>query len=222
MLRNGLAMLWRWTFRLFALLMLVAGSYALAVAVGASYPANRGWVMANSGVRIHVIDNGIHTDLVLPLVAEGVDWRDLVKPEDIADPRQAAQSHIALGWGDRDFYLNTPSWSKIDPQRTLAALTGRGSTVLHVVHLAEPPRMPQMRTILLRPEEYHRLAAFVRGTFAEGPSVRGYGSNDAFYPAKGGYSAINTCNAWTGQALRAAGVTMGSWTPFPFGVMRWL
>jgi uncharacterized protein (TIGR02117 family) len=222
MLRNGLAMFWRWVRLLLALLALGIAAYALAVAVGFTVPANRGWVQADSGVRIYVIDNGIHTDLVLPLVAEGEDWRDLVKPGDLRDPRQAEQGYLAFGWGNRDFYLNTPSWSEMSPKLAIGALFGGGGTVLHVVHLSEPRVGDKVRTILLRPDEYRRLAAFVRGTFDTGPSVAGYGSNDAFYPAKGGYSAINTCNAWTGQALRAAGVTMGSWTPFPFGVMQWL
>ena len=48
---------------------------------------------------------------------------------------------------------------------------------------------------------------------------RGYNSNDAFYEANGGYSAIMTCNEWTGRALRAAGVRMGLWTPIEQSVM---
>lgn len=222
MLRNGLAWIGRWLRRGLVMLALVVAAYALAAILGSTVAANRGWVAADTGVRVHVVDNGIHTDLVLPMRAEGVDWSDLLRPDALADPRSAANSHVAFGWGDRDFYLNTPSWWEMSPRRALTALIGGGSTVVHVVHRPEPGAAPNIRTVTLRPEEYHRLAAFVRGTFAEGPSVRGYGSNDAFYPAQGDYSAIRTCNAWTGQALRAAGVTMGSWTPFPVGVMRWL
>jgi uncharacterized protein (TIGR02117 family) len=94
--------------------------------------------------------------------------------------------------------------------------------VLHVSHIAEPGAGPHTRSVMLSPEEYRRLAAYVRATFGEGPSVHGYGGHDAFYDARGGYSAVNTCNQWTAGALRAAGVKMGAWTPFTFGVMRWL
>jgi len=76
--------------------------------------------------------------------------------------------------------------------------------------------------VLLRPEEYRRLVDYVRGAFAAGPVVRGYGARDAFYSAKGGYSAFRTCNEWTGRGLRKAGVPMGIWTPLPWGVMLWL
>jgi uncharacterized protein (TIGR02117 family) len=80
-----------------------------------------------------------------------------------------------------------------------------------------------IRTLVLRPDEYRRLAAFIRRSFAGRPAHRhGYGGWDVFYDARGTYSAVRTCNAWTGEALRHAGVRMGSWTPFPYTVMRWL
>jgi uncharacterized protein (TIGR02117 family) len=76
---------------------------------------------------------------------------------------------------------------------------------------------------VLRPEEYRRLTTFISASFAKFGEMRsGYARYDAFYPATGRYSAVRTCNAWTGEALRAAGVRIGRWTPFPSTVMRWL
>jgi hypothetical protein len=40
-----------------------------------------------------------------------------------------------------------------------------------------------------------------------------------FYEANGPYSAFYTCNSWTGEALRAAGVKTGLWTPLSQSVM---
>lgn len=217
-----LGMIWRLIRTLLLTLVVVIAGYALAAVAGSAIPVNSGWQQAKAGVRVYVIDNGVHTDLVLPVMAEGVDWRDLVQPGDLADPAQAAQSHLAFGWGNRDFYLNTPSWSQINAGRALGALIGTGRTVLHVAHIPEPRADPHIRSVMLSPDEYRRLAAYVRGTFGDGPSVRGYAGHDAFYDAKGGYSAIDTCNQWTAGALRAAGVKIGVWTPFTFGVMRWL
>lgn len=213
--------------RLLAGLAALVAAYALGAVAGSAIPANRGWTEAERGVRIHVVDNGIHTDLVLPVVAEGVDWRDLVRPGDLRNPAQAGHSHLMFGWGDRDFYLNTPSWWEMNPWRAIRALGGAGRTVLHVAHVPEPGTAPHIRPVTLRPDEYRRLAAHVRATFAVGadgrvPSVPGYARHDAFYEARGGYSAWRTCNDWTGAALRKAGVRMGVWTPFPWGVMQWL
>lgn len=215
-------LVWRLTRTVLLTLATVIAGYALAAVAGSAIPVNSGWKQAAAGVRVYVIDNGVHTDLVLPVTAAGVDWRDLVKPGDLADPAQAARSHLAFGWGNRDFYLNTPSWSQVNVGRLLGALAGTGRSVLHVSHVPAPGAGPQMRSVLLAPEEYRRLAAYVRATFGTGPSVHGYAGHDAFYDARGGYSAISTCNQWTAGALRAAGVKMGAWTPFTFGVMRWL
>jgi hypothetical protein len=48
---------------------------------------------------------------------------------------------------------------------------------------------------------------------------RGYGPDDIFYEANGGYSFILTCNEWTGRALRQAGVRTGLWTPLNQSIM---
>lgn len=220
--RNILRIVWRWLWRaLLALVALIVG-YAASAAIGSSIPVNGGWSPPTGGVSIYVMDNGVHTDLVLPVTAAGVDWRDLVRPEHVADPRQAGRSHLAFGWGNRDFYLNTPSWSQLRVDRLLVALIGVGRTVLHVDHVSEPGSAPHIRSVMLRPDEYRRLAAYVRATFAGGAPVHGYGDSDAFYEARGGYSALDTCNQWTGGALRTAGVKMGAWTPLTVTVMRWL
>lgn len=195
--------------------------YVTAGLIGSMIPVNSGWKQARAGVRIYVIDNGIHTDLVLPVEAEGVRWDDLLKPGDLADPGRATASHLAFGWGDRDFYLNTPTWWDVNPVRVGRAFVGAGATVVHVSHIAEPGAGANAKAIVLRPEEYRRLAAFIRSTFGKGPPARGYGAADAFYVAQGGYSLLRTCNVWTGEALRAAGVRVGAWTPFPSGVMQW-
>ncbi|WP_150125510.1 TIGR02117 family protein [Sphingomonas sp. LM7] len=195
--------------------------YVAAGLVGSAIPANDEWVPPARGVTVYVADNGIHTDLVLPVSAEGVAWDDLLRPEHLADPRRAAASHIAFGWGDRDFYLNTPTWWDVSPIRVGKALVGASATVMHVSRIAAPRVGPNVKAVVLRPDEYRRLAAFIRANFGEGAPARGYGGSDAFYVAQGGYSAIRTCNAWTGKALRAAGVRVGKWTPFPSGVMQW-
>ena len=219
MARNALRWVWLWLLRPFVALVL---AYALAGIGGALIATNNGWTQAKAGVRIFVIDNGVHTDLVLPANAEGVDWRVSARPQDIGDPGRAALPYVSFGWGDRDFYLNTPTWADISLPRLASAMVGAGRTVLHVAHIAEPGAGPHMRSVMLTPEEYHRLAAYVAATFANGPSVRGYGADDAFYPARGGYSALDTCNQWTGGALRAAGVRIGAWTPLTFTVTEWL
>jgi uncharacterized protein (TIGR02117 family) len=204
--------------RLIGSLLVAVILYFAAAALGAGLAVNSGREPPATGVRIYVADNGAHTDLVLPAAA----FRDIARPEHLADPRYGAEPYLAFGWGNRDFYLHTARWRDINLWRTAKAMAGAGSTVLHVEHVPEPRADGSVRAVLLRPEEYRRLVAYVRGTFAAGPVVRGYDTRDAFYSARGGYSAIRTCNEWTGGGLRAAGVRMGVWTPLPWGVMLWI
>lgn len=213
-----------------AALLLIIGTglaYVAAAAIGSAIPVNSHRTKPESGVRIYVADNGLHTDLVLPVRAEGIDWSELALAGNLADPRHAGHSHVMIGWGDRDFYLNTPTWREFNPLRAARSLLGGGPAVVHVYHVPEPREASDVRAITLRPEEYRRLAAHVRAAFAIGrdgrvPSVAGYGDQDAFYAGNGRYGLYATCNEWTGAALREAGVPMGAWTPLTFGVMRWL
>lgn len=211
---------------LLALAALIVG-YGAAGLVGGAIPANAGWRPPAAGVTIFVETNGVHTDLVLPVAAAGIDWRDLVRPDDIADPRYAGYDHLAFGWGEAKFYLETPTWADVRPGTVLRAALGSDHTLVHVEHIPAPETGSEARRIVLRPEEYRRLAAFIRTSFAPGrpgarPRVfRGYGDYDAFYSGTGRYDAVMTCNAWTGAALRAAGVRIGVWTPFAVTVMGW-
>lgn len=209
--------------RVLAALVLMLSSYAAAGLACGAIPTNAGWQPPTQGVRIFVESNGIHVGLVMPKVAAGVDWRGWAPARDLADPRYARSDHVAIGWGEQAFYLETQTWADVKSSTILAAAIGSDRTLMHVEHVPAPGATDaSVRAIILRPEEYRRLAAVVQASFAPAGKVyRGYGSYDAFYTARGHYSAAQTCNAWTGDALRQAGVRVGWWTPFPITVTTW-
>ncbi|WP_315760441.1 TIGR02117 family protein [Sphingomonas sp. Y38-1Y] len=207
---------------LLLLVAIVAQSYLVAGWVGGAIAAPGAEARAVEGIAVYVEDNGIHTGIVLPKAVLPADLLARFAGEDLADPRYARHGWLAIGWGDRAFYLGTPTWSDLSLSTVAAAAVGSDATVLHVEHVPPPRGGASVRRVLLRPDQVARLVGFVRASVGEGTAVHGYGGWDAFYPARGHYSAIRTCNAWTGEALRAAGVRMGRWTPFPGGVMRWL
>ena len=208
---------------IFAFPAALAGVYLLAGLVVGTVPVNAGRVPPAAGVRIYVEDNGIHTGIVMPVSAAGVDWRGRLRSEHLRDPRYAAFGWRSFGWGDRAFYIGTPTWGDLRLATVGAAAIGSSSTVIHVEAVPEPRPGRDVRALVLSVAEYRRLAAFVAAPFrGPGRPVFGYGGGDAVYPARGRYSAVTTCNAWTGAALRPAGGTMGAWTRFPVTVMRWL
>lgn len=215
----------RWIFRLLLVLAALIGAYLLAALGGSLIPANNGWEEPESGITIHLHDNGIHTGFILPRSNAIADWSDLVRPEHLPDPALASD-HLLFGWGDRAFYLETPTWGDLRPEIALLALVGSEASLVHVDHVAPPRPDEHTRAVTVTPAQYRAIAAAIRADFAlteAGASqpVRGYGPRDVFYEAKGRYTALRTCNEWTGSILRDAGIEVGIWTPFSAGVMRW-
>ena len=199
--------------------------YFAAASIGGLIPANAGWQQPAQGVRIFVRTNGVHTWIMVPTVAAGVDWRPIAAAQHIKDPRYAAGNYLAVGYGNRDFYLNTPTWGDLSPRVALAAAFGGGPSLVHVEHEHDPRPNEDQQPIMLSLEQYRKLADHIRQSFdlAGGRSHpllgRGYGPADAFYRARGPYNAYRTCNEWTGEALRAAGVRTGIWTPLSQSIM---
>jgi uncharacterized protein (TIGR02117 family) len=197
-------------------------AYPLAGLAGGAITSNSNWSAPAQGVTIFIESNGVHTGIVMPKQAAGVDWRGVFPGGDIADPRYAAHDHISVGWGERDFYLHTPTWADLKLSTVVAAAVGREDTLVHVDHVPRPPPGGELRRLTVRPAEYRRLAAYIQASLVRGgPRHRGYFGYDVFYTARGRYSAIRTCNAWIGDALRFAGIQTGAWTPFPVTVQWW-
>src|SRR5215213_7018326 len=67
----------RWGWRRWALLAVAAipALYLLAALFGSLIPVNRGWVEPDQGVTVYLADNGVHADIIMPAVAQGLDWR---------------------------------------------------------------------------------------------------------------------------------------------------
>ena len=121
-----------------ALVVLLLG-YSAAGLIGGAIPVNGGWTQPEQGVEIWVESNGIHTGIVVPKVAAGVDWRPLAKPEHLADPRYAGYSHLSFGWGERAFYLETPTWAEVKPATRPPVGPSRRAAVAATAPLSNPP-----------------------------------------------------------------------------------
>ena len=66
-------------------------------------------------ITLYLLDNGVHTDLALPLANDTYDWTTFIRPEDARDTA-FAPAYVAFGWGDRAFYLETPHWRDLKPR----------------------------------------------------------------------------------------------------------
>lgn len=200
--------------------------YFLAAFVLALVPANAGWREPEQGITIFLRTNGVHTWIMVPKVTEEMDWRPWVPGRHVRQPGWEAGSHVAFGYGNRTFYLETPTWGDLTMKNAFLAAFGRGRSLVHADHDHQPRPNDWQRPLTLRREEYRRLVGFLRGSFqldGRGRTIpllgRGYGGSDMFYEAAGPYNAFYTCNEWTGAALRRAGVRTGLWTPLANSIM---
>ena len=206
--------------RLVLALATVPLAYLLAALVGSLVPVNRGWIEPDEGVTIYIANNGLHSDIVMPVYAHGLDWTPFVPKSDFSAPDPSAR-WIAFGSGEERVYLDTPRWRDIRPATVWSALTG-GKRVMHVEWVSNPHYLD--RAVRLRPEEYRRLWAAIRVDFAldeRGRARRidhsGYGRSDAFYWATGKFHALKTCNTWAASRFRLAGIRTSLWPPFVQG-----
>ena len=212
----------RWGKRLLLAMAAVPLLYLLAAVIGSLLPVNSEWEEPGRGTTVYLRSNGIHVDIVMPAVAEGLDWRPLFPRADFRDA-PASPRWFAFGAGERQVYLETPTWWDLTPRTAWAALTG-GEQVMHVERTLVPG--DDLRAIRLRPEEYRRLWAAVRAGLEltrEGRPQRidhvGYFGDDAFFRAGGRANALHTCNHWVADRLRLAGVETSLWSPFAQGLM---
>lgn len=198
--------------------------FVLAYVLG-SIPVNRDWQEPEHGVEIWLVDNGVHTDFVLPARNQQMDWHarflDAHFPE---SPRGA--NFLEVGWGDRGFYLEARTWDELKISTAVKALFFLGSSLVHVKWSLKPRPAADCKPVCLRPGEYARLCAFVLESLrrdAKGGLVpvlgKGYGSLDTFYEGVGSYGFTYTCNSWTNEALKRSGVRAALWGPLPSSIM---
>ena len=203
-------------------LILAFALFVLAGWIGSSIPRHSDWRPTPSGVTIMVGTNGVHTELVLPLVTSEKDWRAVFPASDLAQPDRP-YSHVAISWGERQVFLDTPTWWDLRAGTVLRVVGLGGEGLLHVAHYVRPAPSATERPLTLSHAEYRGLVSAIERALPPRPRIRhpGYGPQDVFYDAPGRYTATHTCNQWTSDMLAQAGVRTGWWTPFAGGVMKW-
>lgn len=205
--------------------LLLLGLYMLGAFIGSYVPANSDWKQPKDGIDIFVETNGVHVSLIVPMAAAGEDMSDLIRPEHLSE-RDLYGTHAMIGWGHERVYRNARTWGDVNSGDVTSAVFGSDSTTLHVYHLKNPEVLPHRKMLKVTPRQYHAIIAQIRQTFrldktGHSRFYPAYGRDNLFYDSYGHYSAIHTCNSWTGDILRNAGVRIGVWTPMPGGVMRW-
>jgi uncharacterized protein (TIGR02117 family) len=179
----------------------------------------------NADISIYILSNGVHTDIVVPTKNDLFNWHELVKPEHTLSQDSTA-GLLAFGWGDKGFYLETPTWNDLKFSTAFKAAFGLSSSAIHATYYHHLTPGEQCKEILISKEQYLKLIAYITQSFLSDKtksviniSTKAvYGNNDAFYEAVGSYSLFKTCNTWTNSALKHCGQKACVWTPFEGGI----
>ncbi|MEE2886146.1 MAG: TIGR02117 family protein [Planctomycetota bacterium] len=224
--RRGPAQVWiRRTARGAVWLLAIVVFYGLMVLELGSLAANPDYVQADSGTEIRVWSNGIHTDFVVPVRSRLMDWGAFA-PYSKSTPPEQLPEYAVIGWGDHDFYIETPTEADFSLATTLRAIFLPTKSVMHVSYYDFRPELGHKCVrLLLNDEEYQQFVSYLKSGFAldsRGKPVEiagaNYGIRDVFFRGTGSYHLLNTCNNWANQALQTVGVRTPVWSPFEYAI----
>ena len=175
-------------------------------------------IIKDNQKTIYLNTNGVHLDIVIK--KKDLDYlllKDLVYLED--------EKYISFGWGEENFYINTPTWNDLTFKNAFSALFLKSTTLMHLTRYKtvkdswvevkiDKTELKLLNQYIL---ESFKLDILDRKIILPNSS---YTTHDNFYKANGSYSCLYTCNTWVNEAFKKAGLKACLWTPFDFGLIN--
>lgn len=200
--------------------------YWLSERVLSRISAHRDESALSKDITVYIMSNGVHTDLVLPVKNDQMDW-SILFPLSNNKGTDTTYSYIGIGWGDKGFYLNTPEWKDLKASTAFVAATGIGETALHITYHKSVVESELCYKYMIDTVQYQSLIDFVKSSVeydAQNKPIvintnAQYSDSDAFYEAKGSYSMFYSCNTWTNTALKKANMPAGIWATLDKGIL---
>lgn len=190
----------------------------LVITVLLSYiSVNNDSVNPNDNKTIYLSTNGIHLSIILP--------KESVAPK-VLDGIQSEQhqNYYMFGWGNEDFYLNTPTWDDFKFKYIFRALFLDTPTAIHVTTYLY--KQSDWTVVKCNQQELDKLNEYIFKTFKTDSNLEKqfipqtmYAKNDSFYKASGSYSVTRTCNTWANDAFKQSGLKASYFTIYDFGLL---
>lgn len=175
-------------------------------------------IACDEQVTTYVATNGVHLYIILPVnrVAD-----EILENHEV----RSNTRYISFGWGDKEFYINTPKWSDLTLGTALTALFVKSPAALHLMnHNRKRDHWVELKICPAQLEELNEYISNYfqkdEGGYSKVQNINGYSANDHFYLAKGNYTLYRTSNVWVNQALKEIQVETSLWSPFDFGVLH--
>ena len=213
------------TIKFFLLVILIPPFfYLLAAVIGIIIPVNAEADKGSGELTIFLVSNGYHVDIAVPVQTSIINWNNIVKPSHIPGNVENFK-FISFGWGDLEFYRNTPQWEDLKVKTALIALFVNSPSALHATYYPDLLESEEIIAVRVSGQQYERLTKYILNTFKYNSSgIIGplpnlhYNNHDAFYPANGYFNVLRTCNTWVNNAFKYAEMEACWWTPFEYGI----
>ncbi len=212
----------KYTARTLVCLVAFVVVYILCVLLISRITVNRD--AQGSDIPIYISTNGVHTDIIVPVKTNLKDWSSEILVGH-TKAKDSLAKFVAFGWGDKGFYLDTPTWADLKASTAAIAAFHLGSTAMHTRFYRDVKEDADCVKIMVSNEQYKDLVAYIENSFARNADHslkwiegRSYGQYDAFYDAEGAYSLFQTCNTWANGALKAAHRKASLWTVYDQGI----
>ena len=177
---------------------------------------------------VFLMKSGIHMDFLLPICNELKDWQEEF-PISNTRSKDSTYKKIAIGWGSKDFYMNTPTWDDLTIKIFLISNFGLGSSAIHVKYYTDTfPKDSKIVSLKLSDNQYKKLVKYIENSLKRSGTTKSsfilpknpavMTQNNAYYDAKQTYSLLFTCNSWINNGLKASGQKACLWTPYSQGI----
>jgi len=104
------------------------------------------------GNEIYISTNGVHLDIIIP--ADEID-KTLYNQLEITPKTE----FISFGWGDKQFYIQTPEWKDLTVPVAFKALFLKSETAMHVTRYSKS--YPHWNKIAVCPEQLEILNGYI-------------------------------------------------------------
>ena len=199
-------------------IILIPIAYILVSLVLTFIPINNEEEYSGKNGSIYLNTNGVHLNIVIPkdqLDSKLLDGLRYFKND----------NYFSFGWGDKKFYLNTPTWGDLTFNNAYRALFLKSPTLIHLTRYSTI--YGDWVEIKVNQNQLNKINQYIYKTFYFNSlnkkillNNKGYSYNDDFYEAQGSYSCFRTSNSWVNSGLKESDIKACLWTPYDFGLLN--
>ncbi|EZH72618.1 hypothetical protein ATO12_21005 [Aquimarina atlantica] len=199
------------------IILILPALYLIVSLVLTYIPVNGKQGSEEKNHTVYLSSNGVHLEIIIA--------KNDLNASVLKDQLNTSQAqYFSFGWGDKNFYVETPLWADLTFVNGFQALFLNTPTLLHVTRYSS--MQEDWVALKVNQKQLKKINQYISATFrlnSENKKIvlpgLGYYKNDDFYEATGNYTCFNTCNSWVNTGLKQSNIKACLWTPFDFGLL---